>query len=267
MDIEHLNKSQIILLTLLVSFVTSIATGIVTVSLMEQAPPVIAQTVNRVIERTIQTVASSTPSRTQAATVITQEKTVVVNESELIAAAIKKIEPSIVRVYNASEENPVLLALGIVLDGSGKIATDSEALGGRDDAAVVSHDGKRIRMFVTSIDRDNGLAFLQESTTTPVAKAPWVPAQISGNQTVLGESVVAIAGKTTTRISPGIVTTLIPAGGGHIIDTNVSGDLLLPGSPIVNTQGALLGVSTMVSRTSSVQGFIPALVLVPAEKK
>ena len=35
---EHLNKQQLILLTLLISFVTSIATGIVTVSLMDQAP-------------------------------------------------------------------------------------------------------------------------------------------------------------------------------------------------------------------------------------
>lgn len=267
MDIEHLSKSQIILLTLLVSFVTSIATGIVTVSLMEQAPPVIAQTVNRVIERTIQTVASSTPARAQAATVITQEKTVVVNESELIASAIKQIEPSIVRVYNASEENPLLLALGIVVDGSGTVITDSEALGGRADTTVVPQDGKRIRMFVTRIDRDNGLAFLQESTTTPVAASPWVAAKIAAGQTVLGEGIVAVAGKTTTRIAPGVVTTLIPAGGGHIIDTNVSSDILLPGSPIVSMQGALLGVSTVVSRTSSLQGFIPALVLLSPEKK
>ena len=34
MNMEELSKSQIVLLTLLVSFVTSIATGIVTVSLM-----------------------------------------------------------------------------------------------------------------------------------------------------------------------------------------------------------------------------------------
>lgn len=267
MDIEHLSKSQIILLTLLVSFVTSIATGIVTVSLMEQAPPVIAQTVNRVIERTVQTVASSTPSRAQAAAVVTQEKTVVVNESELIAAAIKQIEPSIVRVYTPSEDNPVLLALGVVIDGSGTIITDSSALGDRADTVVVPSDGKRIRMFVTRIDRDNGIAFLQESTSTPVAKSPWVPAKIDVGQTILGESIVAVSGKSSTRIAPGLVTTLIAAGGGHIIDTNIASDVLLPGSPIVSTQGALIGVSTAVSRTSSSQGFIPAAVLLTPEKK
>ena len=53
MEMEKLNKSQIVLLTLLVSFVTLIATGVVTVSLMDQAPPAIAQTVNRIVERTV----------------------------------------------------------------------------------------------------------------------------------------------------------------------------------------------------------------------
>src|SRR4029077_18213268 len=54
MDIEKLTKSQIVLLTLLVSFVTSIATGIVTVSLMDQAPPAIAQSVSRIVEHTVE---------------------------------------------------------------------------------------------------------------------------------------------------------------------------------------------------------------------
>jgi hypothetical protein len=44
MDIEELSKSQLIMLALLLSFVTSMATGIVTFSLMDQAPPAIAQT-------------------------------------------------------------------------------------------------------------------------------------------------------------------------------------------------------------------------------
>ena len=91
MEIEELSKSQIILLTLLVSFITSIATGIVTVSLMDQAPPIIAQTVNRVIERTVETVV---PKGQTASTVVTQEKTVIVKETDLISQAVKKVPPS-----------------------------------------------------------------------------------------------------------------------------------------------------------------------------
>ncbi len=269
MDIEHLSKSQIILLTLLVSFVTSIATGIVTVSLMEQAPPVVAQTVNRVIERTIQTVASSTPAKAQAAaTIVTQEKTIIVNESQLISDAVKKIDPSIVRVYTASETNPVLLAIGVVIDGSGLIVTDSEALNGRAEMLVALPDSTRIRMFVTGIDRDNNFAFLEQATTTAPGAKPivWVPAKIATSQTVLGESVVALSGKSSSRIAPGVVTSLVPAGGGIVIDTTIPADALLPGSPLVDTQGALLGVSTSASRASSLQGFIPAAVLLTPKK-
>src|ERR1043166_8139095 len=52
MDIEKLTKSQIVLLTLLVSFMTSIATGILTVPLLQQAPPEITKTVNREVDHT-----------------------------------------------------------------------------------------------------------------------------------------------------------------------------------------------------------------------
>lgn len=270
MDIEHLSKSQIILLTLLVSFVTSIATGIVTVSLMEQAPPVVAQTVNRVIERTIQTVASSTPATAQAAaTVVTQEKTIIVNESQLISDAVKRIEPSVVRVYTSSEENPILLGLGIVIDTNGTILTDAQPINERSEVIVVLPDSTRVRTFVVRVDRDNGFAFLQQSTTTVAVAKPivWVPAKIATNQIVLGESVVALSGKSTTRIATGVVTALVPVGGGQVIDTNISTDALLSGSPLVDTQGALLGVSTSASRTSSPQGFIPAVVLLTPVKK
>src|ERR1700722_9426800 len=113
MDIEKLTKSQIVLLTLLVSFVTSIATGIVTVSLMQQAPPAIAETVNRVIENTIETVATST--RGQSASVITtHQKTVIVNEADLIAAAVKQISPSVVDIYSADTDQPTFMGFGLV---------------------------------------------------------------------------------------------------------------------------------------------------------
>ena len=56
MDLEQLTKTQIVLLTLFVSFVTSIATGIVTITLMDQAPSDVTRTIDRVIEKTVERV-------------------------------------------------------------------------------------------------------------------------------------------------------------------------------------------------------------------
>lgn len=56
MDIKELDKKQLILLTLLITFVVSIGTGIVTVSLMKQMPTSVPQTINNVIQRTIEKV-------------------------------------------------------------------------------------------------------------------------------------------------------------------------------------------------------------------
>ncbi len=51
---KDLNKSQLILLALLISFVTSIATGIAAVTLMQQAPASITTPINRIITQTVE---------------------------------------------------------------------------------------------------------------------------------------------------------------------------------------------------------------------
>jgi len=56
MEIQELDKKQLVLVTLLITFVVSIATGIVTVSLMQQVPKSVPQMINNVIERTIEKV-------------------------------------------------------------------------------------------------------------------------------------------------------------------------------------------------------------------
>src|SRR3989338_3579571 len=54
MDIKDLNKSQLILLAILLSFVTSIATGITTVTLMQQAPASVTVPVTRIVRETVE---------------------------------------------------------------------------------------------------------------------------------------------------------------------------------------------------------------------
>jgi hypothetical protein len=45
MDIEELSKSQLLLLTVMVNFVVSIATAVLTVSMVDNAPLTVTQTV------------------------------------------------------------------------------------------------------------------------------------------------------------------------------------------------------------------------------
>ena len=59
MEMKELNKSQLILLALLISFVTSIATGISTVTLMQQAPASITTPINKIIRQTVEKIVPS----------------------------------------------------------------------------------------------------------------------------------------------------------------------------------------------------------------
>jgi len=259
MDLEQLSKTQIILLTLFVSFVTSIATGIVTVSLMEQAPPAFAQTVNRVIERTVEKVV---PTSQGAATVITQEKTVVVKEADLLASAVQKVAPSVVRLYKSGTEETVFLGLGLVLNKDGTIVTDSAALGDLADASVVLADGTTIRAFVNSRDAKNSFAFLQAATTTKSGEGTkavvFAPVVIASEAPILGSSVLVLAGRGAMRIADGIVTAVT-----DVTDTSISGDSILRGSPFINADGNVVGVSTSAARASSPSAFVPATTLLP----
>jgi hypothetical protein len=62
MDIEDLSKTQFLLLTILANFVVAIATGVLTVSLLDQAPTTVTQTVNRIVDHTIETVTTEVPA-------------------------------------------------------------------------------------------------------------------------------------------------------------------------------------------------------------
>jgi len=258
---EELTKSQIVLLTLLVSFMTSIATGIVTVSLMEQAPPVVAQTVNRVIERTIETVA---PASQAAASAVTRERTVIVKETELISQAVASISPSVVRIYTSSSTAATFLGFGIVLSADGMIVTDASAVGDLKAVSFALSDGTRMQAHAAERGKA-GLAFLQATSTD--SKIALKPALISGGAPVLGQTVVVITGRSVARVEDGIITSLSPvdekdAAAGLVVDTSIASDSIGAGSPLINTDGEIIGVSTGVSRASSPKGFVASSSLI-----
>jgi hypothetical protein len=131
---NDLNTQQIVLLCLLVSFVSSVATGITTVSLLDQAPEPVAQTINRVVERTIEKVVDPVvESVSNVATNRTPERvveTVVVNQEDLTVDAVEKNSKSLVRIYavNSTTGSKTFAGLGVVVSNDGKILTSSTIL-------------------------------------------------------------------------------------------------------------------------------------------
>ena len=87
---ESLTKTQIVLLVLLVSFVTSLATGIVTVTLVNQAPQPVTHTINKVVEKLV------------AKEVPVKEKTVVFSNEENLVKIIKSASLAVVSVIAAT---------------------------------------------------------------------------------------------------------------------------------------------------------------------
>lgn len=248
MEIEKLTKSQIVLLTLLVSFVTSMATGIVTVSLMEQAPPAIAQTVNRVVERTVERVV---PQESQVATpaVVTTEKTVVVRESDLIAQAVSDASSAIVRLYERQGGTETFIGFGVAISES-RLLTDSVAV--TEGSTLVTRDGDTVIEFhVTERNSSLGIAVLEKATST--SAHPWTPIRMSKNAPTLGQTVVALTGEKSTRIGQGIVTA---TGDGAVLETTIEPTETLSGGPLINIDGELIGLRTGVARSGANGGFI-----------
>lgn len=252
MDIEKLTKSQIVLLTLLVSFVTSIATGIVAVSLMDQAPPAITQTINRVVERTVERVV---PSESQAAaTVVTEEKTVIVKESDLIAQAVTRIAPSIVRVYRVAGEEETLVAIGTAISDT-HVITDGTAI------ASGSYVGKSSSGAVVPLALVGGAGtslgvFMIKPAEGSAGTWSAPGAALNTDPVRLGQTVVALTGAEQTRLAEGIVTNASSqpsqeaatstdsesSSNTQSFDTNITGDQLLPGSTAINPDGAVIGI-------------------------
>lgn len=263
MNIEELTKSQIFLLTLLTSFVTSMATGIATISLIDQAPPTITQTVSRVIQSTVEKTAPDKSSQPVAAAVaVPLQKNPVADPLKApdLSSVVKSTLPSIVRLYDAGQGG-MFLGYGVVLDARGTIVTDYDLFGTqKQNASVMLADGALLKASVFANDAKNGLVFLSSEASSTVS---FVPAVLAKEAPSIGDTVIGISGKTTARIASGLLVALpVPDTSKVAIPTtDINTALIGSGEPIINTSGAIVGISTAVSRAIDPAAFTPASIL------
>jgi len=259
---EDLTKTQLILLALLVSFVTSIATGIVTVTLLDQAPPGVTQTINRVVERTVEKVVPG-----QAASVITKETTVVVKEENLIIDAVEKNLKSIVRIALPDKEGAfgAVLGLGVIISNDGSVVTDSLNLTPAEEYLVKTSNGSVFSTSLDYVDLASSLSFLKANSPKEGQSLPKFNNPSFGNSSDirLGQTVIAIGGLSDNVVSTGIVSRLnkekitVPADvskGEEEAETkeievlssvvsNISFSADYSGGPLIDVDGFLLGIN------------------------
>jgi hypothetical protein len=251
MDIEHLNKTQIVMLALLVSFVSSIATGIVTVSLVSQAPEGVTQTINRIVERTVEKVVTE-PGKAIAAAAsgsipASTEKTVVVKEDDLAANSISQIQKSIVKIVEKGAPESAFYARGIIVDALGLIATDRSIVDPNLGSEAIFPNGDRVTITARTPASGSSVLLFEPSfigTSTPkFAVAPL--ADIS--KLKLGQAVIRIGGKTKDAVSTGVISSLpdTSSTSDHLIETNVNATV--PGGVLITLFGDVVGITTGTS--------------------
>jgi hypothetical protein len=156
MDIKDLDKPQLILLALLLSFVTSIATSITTMTLMQQAPPSITAPINRVVQQTIEKI-----QQVEGKTVT---QTVVVKEEDLVVDAIAKNQSAIFSITkDVADETGKLsetfIGRGFVANSDGVIVTDANVVPGL-GIYYVKNDSGKFKADFLPVNKD-GLSFLK----------------------------------------------------------------------------------------------------------
>lgn len=258
---EDLTKTQIVLLTLLVSFITSIATGIITTALLAEAPAGVTQTINRVVERTIEKVVPSATSTNQQQI----REVTVVKEEDAILSSIDKVAQGVVRLnVRGGDGTQNFFALGAIVNKEGYIVSDGQALVLDGTYTAILADGSAIPAAVISrsVDQDLAIFKLMSGDT----KRTYTPIVFASNPPRLGQSVIAIEGKTDLSVNVGRVTSIVtkadgPAGQKTVYDiaTDISSRGEVQGGPLINLSGQLVGIKSSAADMSLVPGLYTAL--------
>ena len=156
MDIKDLNKPQLIMLALLLSFVTSIATGITTVTLMQQAPSSVTVPINRIVRQTVEKIVPAEGKPTV--------QTVVIKEEDLVVDAIAKNQSAIFSITKEIKDTngqtiETSAGQGFVASTDGIIVADA-SLVFESGVYFVKNDSGKFNANFISLDK-NGFAFLK----------------------------------------------------------------------------------------------------------
>ena len=255
---EDLTKHQLILIVLLVTFVTSIATGIITFTLLSEAPVEVTQNISRVVERTIERVVTE-PGKPDKVTT-----TVVVSEEDRVLESIAKNEKSIVRLKTTGADgSEIFSGLGLVVSADGIIVADLRSYNAATPFTILFSDGKTYPSGKVFADNEKGLVFIK--TNLPANETPkytFYPTTFGNSDGLkIGQTLVAISGRDSNAASIGRVFQLTFAIDKKTV-TNVISDIKISknhlGSPVLNLTGEVMGLEAPLVEADTEYSYIPS---------
>ncbi|MEK7634953.1 MAG: serine protease [Patescibacteria group bacterium] len=264
---EDLTKHQLILIVLLITFVTSIATGIITFTLLSEAPVEVTQNINRVVEKTIEQVA---PTAVQPQKVVT---TVVVNEDDRVLETIAKNEKSIVRLRSlAADGSKIVSGMGVVVSDKGVIVADSRSFNGGVPSEILFSDGKTYPTGKIFTDSANGLTFVKTSVPqNDTSHYVFYPATFGNSDGLkIGQTLVTISGLESNAASIGRVFQLNSGDDKKTVNNIVSNIKISKshfGSPALNLSGEVIGLEAPFIESDTEYSYIPINVIKSAITK
>ena len=274
---ENLNKQQIVLLTLLTSFVTSIATGIFTVSLMDQAPKSVVQTINRVVERTIEKV--NPEGSNSAAAVATTKETVVVRDDDMVVNSVEQNKNSVVRIYrnNGGSSGQEFAGLGVVISRDGILVAGKPLYSdGIIKYSASFENGKLYNVSLLPRKEGGKFTFLKINQDPQKLETFQAIKLTDSDSLKLGQTVIAWGGQIRNSVSTGIVSSLVDWNADvsnssstdnvatstpkHIaaIETNINLTDTISGGPLLTLYGDMVGIRVSLQSVTNEFYFMPA---------
>lgn len=227
MDIKELNKFQLILLAVLLSFVTSIATGITTVTLMEQAPSSVTVPINRIVRQTVEKIVQ-VEGKTSVQTVVVKEEDLVVDAIAKNQSAVFTITKEILDIENKVAEVPA--GRGFAVSDKGIIVADATLAGDSAIYYVKNDSGKFKATFVSS--GKASFSFLQIGEPIDEKSKPVFTVAIFGDlsKMKIGQKIIVLGNSVSSFIFDGNK------------DIRISVTKSNAGGMVLNLDGEVLGI-------------------------
>lgn len=244
---EHLTKAQIVLLTIFVSFVASMATGIVVVTLMQQSPEPVTQTLTKVVERTIEKItANPTEKNSTPAPANVEDLTVAAIERNIKSTVVFKAVSGSGEAHSAG--------IGTIVSADGLVVTDTGNFG--EGALTTTVGGVQYALQVVSNEKGNSLGL---GRLTPVgagvAAGTFTPV-VLGNPDLLklGQTTIVLGGWDGKTVMSGLVNNLEMR---TIVDKDKKTETKVVDNIGVSTRpGASSNGAPIISLSGEVVGFL-----------